>query len=268
RVHYAMPLRVMGYDHGVYQKQYNEKAKKVRAAFKKKSESRNELSDWYAKRDNVSGNDIPVPETETISADEFLSGMRRTDRFAAVVTVVVYYGEKPWDGARSLHEMLDIPEPMRKYVNDYRMILVEARKNSLVFHNKNNRDFFHLLEIILNTAITKKEAKEKAIRYCEKNRTDRDVIIAAAGVTDTKLDYSALAKKEGNTMCTLFEEIAKEGEARGKAIGETIGETRGEERTTVRNIKSMMETLKLTAEQAMEALKIPTAEQKKYLKML
>lgn len=69
-------------------------------------------------------------------------------------------------------------------------------------------------------------------------------------------------------MCTLFEEIAKEGEARGKAIGETIGETRGEERTTVRNIKSMMETLKLTAEQAMEALKIPTAEQKKYLKML
>ncbi len=82
------------------------------------------------------------------------------------------------------------------------------------------------------------------------------MIIAAAGVTDTKLDYNALAKKEGNTMCTLFEEIAKEGEARG------------EERTTVRNIKSMMETLKLTAEQAMKALKIPTAEQKKYLKML
>ncbi|MCC8151615.1 MAG: transposase, partial [Lachnospiraceae bacterium] len=36
RVHYAMPLRVMGYDLGVYKKQYNEKAKKVRAAFKNK----------------------------------------------------------------------------------------------------------------------------------------------------------------------------------------------------------------------------------------
>ena len=268
RVHYAMPLRVMGYDHGVYQKQYNENAKKVRAAFKKKSESRNELSDGYAKKDDVSGNGIPVPETGTISEDEFLSGMRRADRFAAVVTVVVYYGEKPWDGARSLHEMLNIPEPMRRYVNDYRMILVEARKNSLVFHNKNNRDFFQLLEIILNTAITKKEAKEKAIRYCEKNRTDRDVIIAAAGVTDTKLDYNALEKKEGNTMCTLFEEIAKEGEERGKAIGEERGKAIGEVRTTVKNIKSVMETMKLTAEQAMEALRIPATEQEKYFTML
>ncbi|MCC8152335.1 MAG: hypothetical protein LIO96_13070 [Lachnospiraceae bacterium] len=61
-------------------------------------------------------------------------------------------------------------------------------------------------------------------------------------------------------MCTLFEEIAKEGEERGKAIGE--------ERTTVKNIKSVMETMKLTAEQAMEALRIPATEQEKYFTML
>ncbi|MCD8149404.1 MAG: transposase [Clostridiales bacterium] len=188
RVHYAMPLRVMGYDHGVYQKQYNDNAKKFRASL-----DRNSVSD-----------------------DEFLSGMRRTDRFVPVVTVVVYYGEKPWDGAKTLHEMLDIPESMKRYVNDYRMILVEARENRLKFRNKNNQDFFNLLEIILDTGISKKVAKEKAIQYCRENQTDRDVIIAAAGVTDTKLDYNALVKKEGDTMCTLFEEIAKEGEARGE----------------------------------------------------
>ncbi len=169
RIHYAMPLRVMGYDHGVYQKQYNENAKKIRAAFKKGNESRDELSAEYTNKNDVIRNGILIPETETISADEFLSRMRRTDRFAVVVTVVVYYGEKPWDGARSLHEMLDIPEPMQRYVNDYRMIMVEARKNSLVFHNKNNRDFFHLLEIILNTAITKKKQKKK--RYGTVKRT-------------------------------------------------------------------------------------------------
>lgn len=201
RVHYAMPMRVMGYDHSVYQKQYNENAKRFRASVKKSSTNRETFQ---------------IEKKEEISEDEFLSGMRRTDRFIPVVTIAVYYGEKPWDGAKSLHEMLDIPEPLRRYVNDYHMILIEARENRLCFHNKNNRDFFNLLEIILDTDMSKKDAKEKAIQYCEKNKADKDVVIAAAGATNTKLDYNVLAKKEGDTMCTLFEEIAKEGREEGR----------------------------------------------------
>lgn len=53
--------------------------------------------------------------------------IRKTDRFVPVITAAVYYGEKPWDGAITLHGMLDILEEMKPYVNDYRMILVEAR---------------------------------------------------------------------------------------------------------------------------------------------
>lgn len=29
--------------------------------------------------------------------------MKKDDRLVPVITVVVYYGEKPWDGAVSLH---------------------------------------------------------------------------------------------------------------------------------------------------------------------
>ena len=36
-------------------------------------------------------------------------GMRKTDKFTPVITVVVYYGEKAWDGATTLHDMLNIP---------------------------------------------------------------------------------------------------------------------------------------------------------------
>ena len=85
-----------------------------------------------------------------MDADEYLSRMKRTDRFSPVVTVVVYYSENPWDGATTLHEMLRIPEEFAAYVNDYRMLLVEARKNNFVFHNIDNIDFFRLMEIILN----------------------------------------------------------------------------------------------------------------------
>ncbi len=37
-------------------------------------------------------------------------------------------------GAVSLHGMLDIPEKMKEFVNDYKILLVEARKNDLTFH--------------------------------------------------------------------------------------------------------------------------------------
>ncbi len=37
--------------------------------------------------------------------DEILSGIKKTDALIPVITVVVYYGEKPWDGATSLHGM-------------------------------------------------------------------------------------------------------------------------------------------------------------------
>lgn len=40
------------------------------------------------------------------------------------------------------------------------------------------------------------------------------------------------------------------------------------EANTLENIRNLMETLKLTAEQAMDALKVPKKDQKKYLDIL
>ena len=131
-VHYAMPLRVMGYDYSTYKKQYDNNAKKY-----KKSDSLNE--------------------------DEYLSRMKMTDKFMPVITIVVYYGEKPWDGAVSLHGMLDIPEALKVFVNDYKMLLVEARQNDLRFHNANNVDFFNMMRVILDKSLTRDEAKKKVI---------------------------------------------------------------------------------------------------------
>ena len=99
-IHYAMPMRVMGYDYAAYQKQYVDNAAKYKTA-------------------------------KSLTEEEYLSKMKKDDRLVPVITVVVYYGEKPWDGAVSLHGMLHISEEMKPFVNDYRMHLVEARKNDL-----------------------------------------------------------------------------------------------------------------------------------------
>lgn len=189
-IHYAMPMRVMGYDYGSYKKQYDSNAKKYKTA-------------------------------EGMDEDEYLSRMKKTDKFIPVITIVVYYGEKEWDGATSLHEMLNIPQEMTKYVNDYKMLLVEARKNDLTLHNMNNVDLFHLLQIILDRSISKKEAMKKAIQYSEEHKTEKSVIMTVAGATNSKIDYNAFEKGDGD-MCTLFEEIAKESEVKGEIKGRAV----------------------------------------------
>lgn len=183
-IHYAMPMRVMGYDYGTYKKQYDDNAVK------------------YKKEKGLSEN-------------EYLSKMRKTDRFTPIITIVVYYGEEAWDGAFSLHGMLNIPEVMKPFVNDYKMHLVEARKNNLVFHNINNKDLFNLFEILLDNSRKLNETKEKAIEYAREHKVDKSVIMTVAGATNRKMDYNLIEMKGDADMCTVFEETWKDGEAKG-----------------------------------------------------
>ena len=85
----------------------------------------------------------------------------------------------------------------------------------------------------------------------------------------------------GSAIQTYSERIGQErgeriGQQRGERIGqergERIGQQRGErigiERTTLNSIKSLMETMGWTSQQAMDALKVPIEERKKYLSQL
>lgn len=72
-IHYAMPFRCLMYDTLTYYHQI--KAIMVR---NKKREMEN--------------------------SDEFLSGFKKTDKLMPCRTVVLYYGARPWDGAKKLHQ--------------------------------------------------------------------------------------------------------------------------------------------------------------------
>jgi predicted transposase YdaD len=65
-------------------------------------------------------------------------------------------------------------------------------------------------------------------------------------------------------MCNLSKGVEERGIARGLAQGLE----RGLETGILNAIRNLMETMKLTAEQAMEALKVPEAEKVKYAGML
>ena len=63
-----------------------------------------------------------------------------------------------------------------------------------------------------------------------------------------------------NTMCDVLDRVEARGEAKGIQ--------RGIDQNRIESIKNVMESFKVTAQQAMEALKIPTDDQPKYLAKL
>ena len=81
---------------------------------------------------------------------------------------------------------------------------------------------------------------------------------------DFDIAMTKTLESEVSAMCNLSKGV----EERGIAIGLERGMERGLEAATLNAIRNLMETLKLTAEQAMEALKVPEEEKVKYTGML
>ena len=100
-VSYAMPIRVMDGDAMEYVKQMNQ------VRHKNKSENK-----W---------------DTQA----EFLERFKKGDRLPATVSLVIYYGEEPWDGATDLYDLLnltDIPKELKKLVNHYPIHVLDVRR--------------------------------------------------------------------------------------------------------------------------------------------
>ena len=58
--------------------------------------------------------------------DEYLSKMKKEQKLIPIITLVLYLGkDKLWDGAKSLHEMLEMDEEVKPFVNDFKINLFD-----------------------------------------------------------------------------------------------------------------------------------------------
>ena len=85
---------------------------------------------------------------------------------------------------------------------------------------------------------------------------------------DFDIAMTKTLESEVSVMCNLSKGVEERGIARGLERGLAQGLERGLETGTLNAIRNLMETMKLTAEQAMEALKVSEAEKVKYAGML
>ena len=222
-IHYAMPIRVMGYDHYSYNKQYNDRKN-------------------YYKKSNIKLKD-----------DEFLSGIRKTDKFLPVITLVLYYGEKDWDGPKSLYDMLVIPDRIKSFVGNYPINIIQMRDSHLLFHNQYNVDLFTVMSIVYDNGKTMDQKIQELRQYESDRNIDEKVIDVIVATTNLQVNKKKVGERK---MCTFWDELRESGKNEGKIEGKREAQCEA--------IHNIMESLNLSMEQAMDVLKIPESERAEY----
>ena len=231
KVHYAMPVKDMLYDAIDYSKQVED----ARRSYQKSKDDDGEFS--------FENGDLRI----RLTGEEFLSGFRKTDRLMPVITATIYFGPDEWDGPLSLHDMMDVEDKrlLRAIPNYWINLIAPARIDDADFEK---------FRTDLGLAM-------KVLKYQDKG-TVRQVIrdLGHRKVGRSTAEFLNVQAKLG----LVFEEPAEEGEVdMCKGMEMVINSERADatENNLLQNIRSLMETVKFTAEQAMNALKVPTADQ-------
>ena len=79
-----------------------------------------------------------------------------------------------------------------------------------------------------------------------------------------RVEYCKSNPKEVGEMCEILEQMRQEAMEKGMAKGIE----KGTERTLLNDVRSLMETLGLSAQQALAALRVPEADRSRYLSLL
>ena len=193
-------------------------------------------------------------KNKDIKDDEFLSGFAKDDKLLPVITLVIYWSPDEWDGPRCIHEMLSAKDDdILQYVPDYKINLITPKEIS-----DNDFDKFQtsLAEVFQFVKYSKDKTVLKDVVERDKSfeHLDRRTVEVINEVTGSDISIPEGAKEVN--MCQALEDMKRE--ATKQATDKTL----------VDDIKKLMKNLKLTAEQAMDALEIAMDDRKHLTQML
>jgi hypothetical protein len=212
-VHYAMPVRVMNEDASDYYNQW----KKIQKIHREKRD---------------------------LQSAEFLSGFSRTDKLIPVLSIVIYFGKEPWDGPRTLRDMLDFsdcPDNIQKMIADYPINLFEVRKYEAL------ENFHTDLQVVFGF-LQHTENKEQLMNYVTEHAEELshmaedacDLLCVMSHTTELKKIQVDANQTGGEcNVCKAIDDLKKEERENGMKIGEArglkLGEERGEKRINLLN---------------------------------
>ncbi len=187
--------------------------------------------------------------------DNYVSGFGKEDRLLPVITLVLYLGNKPWDGATDIHGILaETDVRLLSFVPNYKMNLIGPGDLSDEDLGLFQTDVGDLLEFIKIS-----DDKEKLIAHAEQFRpVDPDTVALINLLTDAGLKYDV---KEGKVdMCRAIQELRAEERNSGRAEGRVEGRAEGLLEGKLQTLINLVLKGKLTVGEAAEEANMTVEE--------
>ena len=168
------------------------------------------------------------------------SKKNRNNKKLPMVNILVFYtGERPWNAARQLSELVEVDERFESYFHDYKMNLIEITGNtSYNFNEEDVYNLFYICRSIYDQSIY--EGKSNSFGLVKSS-----VLKVVKTLTDVEwLDLEELEEKEEIEMCEAekrwLEVKSKEWKAEGIELGIKQGIEQGVELGQVLLYKTMI----------------------------
>ena len=169
------------------------------------------------------------------------SKKNRNNKKLPMVNILVFYtGERPWNAARQLSELVEVDERFESYFHDYKMNLIEITGNTS--YNFNEEDVYNLFYIC--RSIYDQSIYEGTIN--DFGLVKSSVLKVVKTLTDVEwLDLEELEEKEAIAMCEAekrwLEVKSKEWEAEGIRKGIEQGIEQGIEKKELEMYQTMVD---------------------------
>ena len=160
-----------------------------------------------------------------------------------MVNILVFYtGERPWNAARQLSELVEVDERFESYFHDYKMNLIEITGNtSYNFNEEDVYNLFYICRSIYDQSIYEGTSNHFGL-------VKSSVLKVVKTLTDVEwLDLEELEEKEEIEMCEAekrwLEVKSKEWKAEGIELGIKQGIEQGIEQGSEKKELEMYQTM-------------------------
>ena len=151
---------------------------------------------------------------EYVAYDRMLKKNKAKEKLPMVHILVFYTGERPWNAAKQLSELVEVDERFESYFHDYQMNLIEITGNtSYNFNEEDVYNLFYICRSIYDQSIYEGKSNHFGL-------VKSSVLKVVKTLTDVEwLDLKELEEKEEIEMCEAekrwLEVKSKEWEAEG-----------------------------------------------------
>ena len=171
------------------------------------------------------------------SSEEFLSGIKASDRLIPCITIVIYYGTRPWQTNFSMKDMFDVKD--EHHLIDFKMNLLEVHSDTHQYKDNELDLVFSITREILNgNFVILKEKYKQSI--------PKQVALVIASMAKDEELYQQIKEEEKEViiMCESLDRMREEyGTKRylqGEADGLQKGKIQGKEEGVLTILKNLL----------------------------